>query len=179
MLCCCGMCGCLLGLDEKDQDSVKLNRHLLFLEMTSRAELIFLTDPSFYIVARSPVWSPPESNPSSLVNDINRVGGCEFKSCALLLFQLSEAETRTKPSTSLIPRPKRALEELIESNDRIAHSRPPINIVDRDSAISVRSAVAVASLIMRVLRMSAPPTVVRGTGSLARVAGAWIAVVNQ
>lgn len=77
----------------------------------------------------------------------------------------------------LVSRPKSALHQLVKRNDRIAHRRPLIDVVDRSSAAPLRPTVTIMSaiIVVRVLRSSAPSTFVR---SMARVAGSWVVVVD-
>ena len=76
-----------------------------------------------------------------------------------------DAEFLSPPLSLLIPRPKGALDQLVKRNHRIAHCRPPLNVVDRDSMlVLLRSAIATAQVvIVRVLRTSAVAAIVRGT----------------
>jgi hypothetical protein len=76
-----------------------------------------------------------------------------------------------------VSRPQSTLHKLIKRNDRIAHRRPFVDVVDRSSAAPLRPAVTImfTIIVVRVLRSSAQSTFVR---SMARVAGSWVAVVD-
>ena len=62
-------------------------------------------------------------------------------------------------ATSLVSRPKSALDKLVKRYHRIAHSWPFVDIFE--SMIPLRFPVAMMPVVVRVLRMSAPPTIMR------------------
>lgn len=87
--------------------------------------------------------------------------------------------TRNREVVSLlVSRPQSALDQPKESNDRIAHGRPPINVGSEVSlrSIAVMSAVMLPLVVGRMAGVFRMPA--RVVGALAGIAGSRVVVVD-